>query len=103
MMRYWILVLAAFLILSGCGLAGGNKVKGEYDLKGIITDIDTTGKRILVEDQKVGLVWISLPEGDKIESYQKNQTVVVWTDGKLRESYPMQATGLNIEQTENPK
>ncbi|WP_396954228.1 DUF3221 domain-containing protein [Neobacillus niacini] len=51
----------------------------------------------MVEDEKLGLIWLSLPEGSDIKTFEKGQTVAVWTDGKIRESYPLQGTALNIE------
>ncbi|MDR7078893.1 hypothetical protein J2Y03_003950 [Neobacillus niacini] len=45
----------------------------------------------------MGLIWLSLPEGSDIKTFEKGQTVAVWTDGKIRESYPLQGTALNIE------
>lgn len=80
-----------FIVLSGCT----NDVKGEVDIKGMITEVGD--QRILVEDEKQGLIWLSLPEGSDIKTFEKGQTVAVWTDGKIRESYPLQGTALNIE------
>lgn len=78
-----------FIILTGCN------VKGEYDIKGTVIDVESSS--ILVEDEKLGLIWLSLPEGSDIKTFEKGQTVAVRTDGKIRESYPLQGTALNIE------
>jgi hypothetical protein len=72
-------------------------LKGEYDITGVITEINTEGKQILVEDKHIRLVWISLPEDSDINVYQVGQTVAVWSDGKIRESYPAQTNALHIE------
>ncbi|MEH7013356.1 DUF3221 domain-containing protein [Neobacillus niacini] len=83
------MLILFFIILIGCN------VKGEYDIKGTVIDVGSNS--ILVEDEKLGLIWLSLPEGSDIKTFEKGQTVAVWTDGKIRESYPLQATTLNIE------
>lgn len=79
-----------FIALTGCS------VKGEYDIKGTIIEVDKAGS-ILVEDEKLGLIWLSLPDGTDIKTLKNGQTVAAWTDGKIRESYPLQGTALNIE------
>ncbi|WP_045518301.1 DUF3221 domain-containing protein [Neobacillus niacini] len=78
-----------FIVLTSCNL------KGEYDIKGTVIDVE--GSSILVEDEKLGSIWLSLPKGSDIKTFEKGQTVAVWTDGKIRESYPLQGTALNIE------
>lgn len=82
--------MLSFITLTSCS------VKGEYDIKGTVLEVDHTG-RILVEDKKLGLIWLSLPEASDIKAFKEGQTVAVWTDGKVRESYPLQGTALNIE------
>jgi len=79
-----------FIALTGCS------VKGEYDIKGTVIEVDKNGS-ILVQDAKLGLIWLSLPEAADIKTFREGQTVAVWTDGKVRESYPLQGTALNIE------
>jgi uncharacterized protein YcfL len=83
-------------LLVGCSQKDAS-LKGEYDLTGVITEINSEGKQILVEDKQIGLVWISLPEGSDVNVYQVGQTVAVWSDGKIRESYPAQTNALHIE------
>jgi hypothetical protein len=79
-----------FIALTGCN------IKGEYDIKGTVIEVDKAGS-ILVEDEKLGLIWLSLPETADIKTFEKGQKVAVWTDGKIRESYPLQGTALDIE------
>jgi hypothetical protein len=52
---------------------------------------------VLGGDKKLGLIWLSLPEGNDSINFEKGQSVAVWTDGKIRESYPLQGTALKIE------
>jgi predicted small secreted protein len=78
-----------FLLLTGCN------GKGEYDIKGTVMEVEHSS--ILVEDDKLGLIWLSLPDGTEGRDFEKGQSVAVWTDGKIRESYPLQGTALNIE------
>jgi hypothetical protein len=96
MKRFLILVLILCFSLVGCNQKDASS-KGEYDITGTITEVNTEGRQILVEDKKIGLVWISLPDNGDIKIYQVDQTVAVWTDGKIRESYPAQTNALNIE------
>ena len=97
-MKKYILFTAilSFLLLAGCNTHKGD-IKGEYDIKGTVTEVNQDGRGILVEDENLGLIWLSLPEGSDIKTFEKGQTVAVWTDGKVRESYPLQGTALNIE------
>ena len=74
-------------------------VKGGYDKKGIITEIDEQENRILIDDKEDGLIWITLTDTDHITRYEKGQEVVVWIDGAIDQSLPEQAKALNIEST----
>ncbi|WP_342433077.1 DUF3221 domain-containing protein [Neobacillus sp. FSL H8-0543] len=96
MKRILILVLILCFSLVGCNQKDAS-IKGEYDITGTITEVNTEGRQILVEDKQIGLVWISLHEEGDISTFQIGQTVAVWTDGKIRESYPAQTNALNIE------
>jgi hypothetical protein len=78
-----------FILLTRCN------VKGEYDIKGKVIEVESSS--ILVKDERLGLIWLSLPDGTDGRDFEKGQTVAVWTDGKVRESYPLQGTALNIE------
>jgi hypothetical protein len=90
MKKYLIFSFILFsIILTGCN------VKGEYDIKGPVIEVESSS--ILVKDEKLGLIWLSLPDGTEGRDFEKGQTVAVWTDGKVRESYPLQGTVLNIE------
>jgi hypothetical protein len=87
------LIIFSFILL--CILLTGCNVKGEYDIKGTVIEVESSS--ILVKDEKLGLIWLSLPDGTDGRDFEKGQTVAVWTDGKVRESYPLQGTALNIE------
>lgn len=78
-----------WIVLTGCN------VKGGFDIKGIVVEVKSSS--ILVEDEKLGLIWLSLPDGTDGLDFENGQSVTVWTDGKIRESYPLQGTALNIE------
>lgn len=99
MKKQVLLMLIVFFILAGCS-GKEEAVKGEIDLKGLITEIDQAGNRILMEDKNKGLIWISLPESGNIDDYATGQEIVVWVDGEIKESWPAKAKALNIEQTE---
>ncbi|WP_083652531.1 DUF3221 domain-containing protein [Bacillus sp. MRMR6] len=89
-------ILFSFIWLAGC-IQKDDSVKGEYDVSGVIKEVDADSKAILVDDPDKGLIWITLPKNAENTNFEPDQTVAVWTDGKIRESYPLQATALNIE------
>ena len=89
-----LLVLICFITVS---CSQKEVVKGEYDRKGIITDIDTKENRVLVDDKKHGLIWIKLKEIDHYENFTRGQEVVVWVDGMISKSIPAQAKAIHIE------
>ncbi|WP_413303457.1 DUF3221 domain-containing protein [Bacillus sp. 1P10SD] len=91
----WLLLVSVGLL--GCN--GDHAVKGKVDLKGVITEVDYDNKRILMEDKKEGLVWVTLHENGDISKYVKGQEIVVWIKGGIRESSPAQADAQNIEFT----
>ena len=91
-----LLILCFALI--GCNQTD-DIVKGGYDKKGIITEIDEQENRILIDDREDGLIWITLTDTDHITRYEKGQEVVVWIDGAIDQSMPAQAKALNIEST----
>lgn len=88
------LVLICFLTVS---CSQKEVFKGEYDRKGIITDIDTKENRVLIDDKKHGLIWIKLNEIDHYENFNLGQEVVVWVDGIISQTVPAQAKALHIE------
>lgn len=90
------MLFLVLIILVGCN-GKENAEKGDVDIKGVITDIDSGGNRILVEDVDTGLVWIALNENDAIENYKKGQEVVIWVVGGIDTSSPAYAEALNIE------
>lgn len=95
--KYVILLLILCFALVGCGKE--DHVKGSYDFKGIVTEMDNEGNRILVDDKDKGLVWVTLPDQMKIDRFEKGVEVVVWVDGGIKESYPAQAKARNVELT----
>lgn len=96
MKRYFFLLLIVCLNLVGCN-DKDKAVKGQIDSKGIITEIDVKGNRVLVNDQDMGFVWLALPDHGDITKYKEGQEVVVWIDGGIDESSPAYAKALNIE------
>lgn len=89
-----LLVLLSLLV--GCkGVK--DDMKGEFDIKGTITEIDGKGYRILVKEADSELIWITLQENGNINKFDKGQVVAVWIDGLIAESAPAQGKALNIE------
>ncbi|WHY78442.1 DUF3221 domain-containing protein [Neobacillus sp. WH10] len=99
MKKQLFLLLFVCILLAGCS-GKEEAIKGEIDLKGIITEIDQAGNRILMEEKNKGLIWVSLPESGNIHNYATGQEIVVWVDGEIKESWPAKAKALNIEQTQ---
>ncbi|MFC5604403.1 DUF3221 domain-containing protein [Sporosarcina koreensis] len=90
------LLLLTFFILAAC-TNPGEEVKGEYDVKGNIVDIDSAENSILVEGENKGLTWVALPENGDIKKYEEGQEVVIWVDGGIDTSSPAYTKALNIE------
>jgi hypothetical protein len=83
-----------FIALTGCIVNRENEtnepvhvndVNGEPDVIGTVNEVMSSS--ILVEDKKLGLIWLSLPEGSDSKNFEKGQSVIAWTDGKIRESF----------------
>ena len=74
-MKKYIIFTAvlSFFLLSGC--IQKSDVKGEFDIKGTVTDVSKDGRGILVEDEKLGLIWLTLPKGSDINTFEK------WSNG----------------------
>ncbi len=89
-----LLVLLSLLV--GCK-DDKDDMKGEFDIKGTITEIDGKGNRILVKETDSELIWITLQENGNINKFDKGQVVAVWIDGLIAESAPAQGKALNIE------
>lgn len=103
-MKLWNYIVKksfVFLLLSCFVLVACNnqdeKVKGDYDVKGNIVDINSSENRILVEDEQKGLTWVALHENGDIKEYEEGQEVVVWVDGGIDTSSPATTKALNIE------
>ena len=96
MKKYLILLLILCFTVVGCNQKE-DTVKGEYDLKGIITEVDLEGNRILAEEIDKGLIWIALHENGNIKNYNVGQEVAVWVDGGIDTSSPASTKALNIE------
>ncbi|ALC90555.1 hypothetical protein AM500_12730 [Bacillus sp. FJAT-18017] len=100
------LIIALCFMLVGCNSSGDgsdSEEVGAFDLKGLITEIDQAGNAVLMDDETNGLVWVSVKKPDSMERFQVGQEIVVWTEGAIRESYPAQATALNIEIISTPQ
>ncbi|WP_043931966.1 DUF3221 domain-containing protein [Bacillus sp. EB01] len=96
------LIIALCFMLVGCNVSGSEE-KGAFDLKGVITELDQTGNAVLMDDETNGLVWVSVKNPNNLERFQVGQEIAVWTEGAIRESYPAQATALNIEIVSQPQ
>ncbi|MFS0821858.1 DUF3221 domain-containing protein [Bacillus sp. 1P02SD] len=91
-----ILFLICFTLV---GCSNKEEVKGEFDIKGNIVEINEKENRILVEDADKGQTWVALPENGNIKNFQEGQEVVVWVEGGIDTSAPASAKALNIEIT----
>ena len=95
MKKRFISILLVCFTLWGCGQS--NDIKGEFDLKGKIIEISKDAKSILMDDEEVGLVWVTINDPNVTANYKVGQQIVVWIDGGLKESYPAQGMALNIQ------
>ena len=85
-----VLVLVCLLILAGCGNRTMNDIiANKPSITGIVKD--TGEKAILIENEN-GEYWVSLnvENKDSMTSFRIGDEVVVYFDGMVAESYPMQ-------------
>ena len=90
MKKLTVLVLVCLLILTGCGNRTMNDIiASEPSITGVVKD--TGEKAILIENDQ-GEYWVSLnvENQDSMTSFRIGDEVVVYFDGMVAESYPMQ-------------
>lgn len=83
-------------MLMGCN-GKEDPVKGEIDLSGMITKIDSSSNQILLDDKNYGLVWVALNKNGNIADFEVDDEIAVWIEGEIKESSPAQAKALHIE------
>ena len=87
-----LLALVCLLTLAGCDRRSMNYIiQHEPSIQGIVTD--TADNAILMENAD-GEYWVSLDvqNGDSLTHFSVGDEVVVYFDGNIAESYPMQIT-----------
>ena len=87
-----ILALVCLLSLAGCDRRSMNYIiQNAPSIQGIVTD--TTATAILMENAD-GEYWVSLDvqNGDSMTHFSVGDEVVVYFDGNIAETYPMQIT-----------
>ena len=85
-----LLALVCLLTLAGCDRRSMNYIiQHEPSIRGIVTD--TADTAILMENAD-GEYWVSLDvqNGDSMTHFSVGDEVVVYFDGNIAESYPMQ-------------
>ena len=86
----WILTLACVLALTGCGGRSMNYIiSHEPSVSGIVKSI--TNDAVLMENE-TGEYWVSLKveNEDSMTHFSIGDEIVVYYDGNIAESYPMQ-------------
>ena len=86
----FLLTLACVLTLAGCNNRSMHDIiANEPNITGIVRD--TSEKAILIENEK-GQYWVSLDveNMDSMTHFNIGDEVVVYFDGMVAESYPMQ-------------
>ena len=87
-----LLALVCLLTLAGCDRRSMNYIiQHEPSIQGIVTD--TADNAILLENAD-GEYWVSLDvqNGDSMTHFSVGDEVVVYFDGNIAETYPMQIT-----------
>ena len=87
-----LLALVCLLALAGCDRRSMNYIiQHEPSIQGIVTD--TADNAILLENAD-GEYWVSLDveNGDSMTHFSVGDEVVVYFDGNIAETYPMQIT-----------
>lgn len=86
----WILTMACVLALAGCGSRSMNDIiSHEPSISGIVKTI--ADDAVLMENE-TGEYWVSLKveNGDSVTHFSIGDEIVVYYDGNIAESYPMQ-------------
>lgn len=96
MKTHFILLLIFCFAFVACSVKE-ESIKGSFDIKGKIVEINDKEYRILVEDKDKGQTWVTLHENGNIKNYEEGQEVVIWVDGGIDTSSPASAKALNIE------
>ena len=88
-MTAFLLILACILALAGCGRTMNDIIGSEPNITGIVRD--TSENAILIENED-GEYWVSLrvENPDSMTHFSVGDEVVVYFDGSIAESYPMQ-------------
>lgn len=97
-----LLALVCLLTLAGCDRRSMNYIiQNEPSIQGIVTD--TADTAILMENAD-GEYWVSLDvqNGDSMTHFSVGDEVVVYFDGNIAESYPMQITTVYAITLRNP-
>lgn len=85
-----VLVLACLLALAGCGNRSMNDIiRNEPNITGIVKDL---GEQVILIENEHGEYWVSLDveNTDSMTSFSVGDEVVVYFDGMVAESSPMQ-------------
>ncbi len=89
-LKAWLLTLACVLSLSGCNNRSMNQViANEPSITGVVKD--TKDQSVLIENED-GEYWVSLNVEikDSMTHFSIGDEVVVYYDGNIAETYPMQ-------------
>ena len=88
-MKKWLALIFAFLCFSGCSKSMNHIINNAPSITGIVTD--TSEQTILIEN-KDGEYFVSRSAENKngMTDFNVGDEVIVYYDGKIAESYPMQ-------------
>ena len=105
-----LLVLVCVLGLAGCGNRSMNHIIAtEPSITGIVKDV---GENAILIENDIGEYWVSrnAENKDSVTDFEVGDEIVVYFDGNVAESYPMQISTVYAitlktpaERTENDK
>jgi len=84
-----MIVLSCVLGLAGCGRSMNHIIENEPNITGIVKEI--CENTVLIENE-TGEYWVSLEveNPDSVTHFQIGDEILVYYDGNIAESYPMQ-------------
>ncbi|MGM9985661.1 MAG: DUF4362 domain-containing protein [Bacillaceae bacterium] len=97
MRKLAIIVVVFSFVLIWFGQEKVEQVKGRYHFEATITNVGKETQFIHVKNKSGEEIVLTLPKDSQKETYKVGQKIVIWLDGGIRETAPVQATAKHIE------